>query len=403
MQEPTRILLIAGVPKPSCAHLCHGRCLKTFLEDLQHPGFPLLIHAARTVDDGATDVAGTLNPDLVLFCVQGSADPTEAIYRIRRSNPVVPLVALAPEGEDVATELTTRRAGADGYVRLEEFKKHPLEVVRDGLFRRPVPDIHPLSLNDLEMLGRRLASYRLARDHLRAAESEIDRFATLMRDRDAFAAELASIFRAFPDFCVRIDRNKRVMRTYGGNMRALGSPSPGSQIRDCLPSDIAATVEKAVDEANGVRNLEYQLTLDGVAHWFEMRICRIIESNDVLAVVRDITERHDERVRYRTLFELTPAVIVGVTKDLQIIEWNHAAEQLYGVSRDAAIGTNYERFLPAEERDRSWVEVDRILTLGRTSGFVNEVIAATGKRVKIQWNCGVCPYGILAAGIPVDT
>src|ERR1051326_8776730 len=58
-------------------------------------------------------------------------------------------------------------------------------------------------------------------------------------------------------------------------------------------------------------------------------------------------ELRRSRERYRGLLELSPAAVVLYDRDLIVVEWNKAAERLYGVDRDEVIGRPLPSVAPA--------------------------------------------------------
>lgn len=361
--------------------------------------FSIILKSASNPRDGL-DLIATFEPDLILIGtgVVWEEPTVEVLRQIRYRAPLVPTVLVGSSSEDLSG--LSKQAGADSYVTREDLASRPLEVVRDGLFRRFSPDPRALTEEDIEVLRRRITTNRTARAQLKETEREIDRFAHLVRQRDQLLYELQGVFRVFPDFCIRINAGQEITKWYGGDAALFARPErfTGKKIREIVPIDIAEQLEREVTRANGVRTLEYTLTLGGTPHWFEARMCRLPDG-DVLAVVRDITDRHLEKVRYRTLFELTPAVIVGLDSLLRVVDWNHAAEELFGVPREEALGVNYvDRFLPPEAKEPVTAEVQRILAGGRVLDYRNQVLTARGP-VTVAWNAGLCPYGVLAVGL----
>jgi PAS domain S-box-containing protein len=59
-------------------------------------------------------------------------------------------------------------------------------------------------------------------------------------------------------------------------------------------------------------------------------------------------ELRRSRERYRGLLELSPAAVVLYDRDMIVVEWNKAAERLYGVDRDDVIGRPLPSVAPAD-------------------------------------------------------
>jgi two-component system, NarL family, sensor histidine kinase UhpB len=110
-------------------------------------------------------------------------------------------------------------------------------------------------------------------------------------------------------------------------------------------------------------------------------------------------------VRFSALVETGPSVIVGLAPDHRIVEWNRAAEQIYGWSRNEALGKDYvATFLPVEVREAVGADIRMVLQGRPTKAYENEVIHRNGSRHTLLWN--VCrftdeqqrPLGLLAIG-----
>jgi PAS domain S-box-containing protein len=113
----------------------------------------------------------------------------------------------------------------------------------------------------------------------------------------------------------------------------------------------------------------------------------------------------ESELRFSALVETGPSVIVGLTPDHRIAEWNRAAEQLYGWPRHEALGKDYvTTFLPLEVRGPVTEEIRKVLSGRPTVAHENEVIQRNGNRRTMLWN--VCrftdeqqrPLGLLAIG-----
>jgi PAS domain S-box-containing protein len=109
--------------------------------------------------------------------------------------------------------------------------------------------------------------------------------------------------------------------------------------------------------------------------------------------------------RFRSLIEAAPIVILHLSSDYRILEFNPEAERLYGRRREDVIGANYlELFLPEDERDRVAADIGKVITGEPTRDFENPVRAADGQLHDMVWNadrlvgCQGQLTGIIAVG-----
>lgn len=90
---------------------------------------------------------------------------------------------------------------------------------------------------------------------------------------------------------------------------------------------------------------------------------------------------------YRLLVETAGCVILILSPDNEILEWNPKAEEIYGVPRSEAIGRDYvETFLPEDARDDVSAEIGRVLRGEPAKGFENRVLGGDGGTRILAWN-----------------
>lgn len=113
----------------------------------------------------------------------------------------------------------------------------------------------------------------------------------------------------------------------------------------------------------------------------------LVASYDITA--RKLTEQALEQAegRSRTIIETTGCVVLCLDTAYRILEWNRAAEKLYGWRKAEVLGKDYvEWFLPKEVRGRVTDEIQRVLAGGDTEGYPNPVITRDGSERQILWN-----------------
>ncbi|WP_187170495.1 PAS domain-containing hybrid sensor histidine kinase/response regulator [Salidesulfovibrio onnuriiensis] len=120
------------------------------------------------------------------------------------------------------------------------------------------------------------------------------------------------------------------------------------------------------------------------------------------------TAQAEARVRLDALLETLGNIILIISTDYTVLEFNREAETLLGKKRSEVVGCNYlEIFIPPEEREVVMGDIDRVLGGEATLDFENEVVGADGQERTIVWNVTRMlgaqrePIGIVATGTDV--
>jgi PAS domain S-box-containing protein len=106
--------------------------------------------------------------------------------------------------------------------------------------------------------------------------------------------ELEAIFSALPDLYFRVDAQGTYLDCRAGRMVDLYVPRDqllGKRVRDVMPPDVAAVIEKAIVEvleSQSVVTVEYDLTWGNNTQYFEARLLPLVEGQAV-AVIRNVT------------------------------------------------------------------------------------------------------------------
>jgi PAS domain S-box-containing protein len=119
-----------------------------------------------------------------------------------------------------------------------------------------------------------------------------------------------------------------------------------------------------------------------------------LEWDQISGMIADVTKRKyvEEQLRksetkFRSLINTAASVIIVLSPDGTITEFNSEAEKLFGVERFDAIGSNYfERFLPEQVLEAVKSDFKEVLA-GKTSrGLENPIITADGSVCYLSWN-----------------
>jgi len=200
------------------------------------------------------------------------------------------------------------------------------------------------------------SSHVMFRNH--ANESEmycIDLDLTGLRHAEAQARQselvLDSVFQALPDLFFLIDPDESIRDYRAQQISDLYTPPEtflGKRMQDVLPPLIAAQFDEnraMVAEHGGLATYEYALEIAHDIRQFEARLSQLPDSPQVVAIVREITERkraeeaiHDSEERYRTIFEGAPEGVWLIGSDRRTIEVNRCLCGILGYQREEMIG-----------------------------------------------------------------
>ena len=164
-----------------------------------------------------------------------------------------------------------------------------------------------------------------------------------------------TLLAAVPDLLLRIKGDGTFLECKGAeNFDTYVPPDQflGKNVRDILPTDtgerIMAKIQNAL-QTGKAQVFEYPLLENGETRNYESRIV-VSGQDDVLALVRDITERkrtedalRNSEARNRAILEAAPDGILTFDKSGVIDSFNPAAERIFGLSApevlDGKIGT----------------------------------------------------------------
>lgn len=116
----------------------------------------------------------------------------------------------------------------------------------------------------------------------------------------------------------------------------------------------------------------------------------------------------DPAALLESAMDTTGSVVLALRPDHSICYWNRAAERLYGLGRDDALGLDYvATFIVPEQREAIAADIRKVLGGEPTWGFEDDSVVADGTRRTLIWNVRrfenadgeVC--GIVAAGMDI--
>ncbi|MCW5313972.1 PAS domain S-box protein [Nostoc sp. KVJ3] len=178
-------------------------------------------------------------------------------------------------------------------------------------------------------------------------------------------ARYQAILDAIPDLMFRISRDGEYLdlKSEGANVTLSREEIVGKHVKELLPSDVAAisleAIAKTLDSGT-LQTCEYQLATPLGVRDYEARLV-VSGADEVLAIVRDITERKQAEVALQNLaqkfakaFSCSPdSITISTLQTGRFIEVNDSFVELSGYQRDEAIGkTSFELNLWVDDDDR---------------------------------------------------
>ncbi|WP_375512663.1 PAS domain S-box protein [uncultured Nostoc sp.] len=168
-------------------------------------------------------------------------------------------------------------------------------------------------------------------------------------------ARYQAILDAIPDLMFRISRDSEYLdlKSEGANVTLSREEIVGKHVQELLPSDVATisleAIAKTLDSGT-LQTCEYQLPTPLGVKDYEARLV-VSGQDEVVAIVRDITERKQAEVALQNLaqkfakaFSCSPdSITISTLQEGRFIEVNDSFVKLSGYERDQAIGkTSFE-------------------------------------------------------------
>ncbi|MCC5666544.1 PAS domain S-box protein [Nostoc sp. CHAB 5784] len=178
-------------------------------------------------------------------------------------------------------------------------------------------------------------------------------------------ARYKAVLDAIPDLMFRISRDSEYLdlKSEGANVILSREEIVGKHVQELLPSDVATisleAIAKTLDSGT-LQTCEYQLPTPLGVKDYEARLV-VSGQDEVVAIVRDITERKQAEVALQNLaqkfakaFSCSPdSITISTLQEGRFIEVNDSFVKLSGYERDEAIGkTSFELNLWVHDRDR---------------------------------------------------
>ncbi|KPL06561.1 hypothetical protein AMJ86_08110, partial [bacterium SM23_57] len=95
----------------------------------------------------------------------------------------------------------------------------------------------------------------------------------------------------------------------------------------------------------------------------------------------------EQHVSFQSFIDTLPSVIICLSTQGKIIEFNSKAEKVYGCTREEVYGRNFhELFLHTETQESVWDTINNVLAGKLTWGFEHPVTCADGVERIFSWN-----------------
>lgn len=165
-----------------------------------------------------------------------------------------------------------------------------------------------------------------------------------------------------------------------------------------LQEDEFYEMELFLNKDAGIQGQEVEFRrADESSFWGSLSTVRkALSSGEInfIATIVDLTARKiaedrisESEARYRSVFNTAGSVIVCLNTDFEIIEWNYAAESIFGYNREEVIGKNYLS-LVVDPDYALMVKKDfqKVLNGLATENFEYRVITSEGEGKYLLWN-----------------
>jgi PAS domain S-box-containing protein len=181
-----------------------------------------------------------------------------------------------------------------------------------------------------------------------------------IQQRDLAESSLDTVFNSLPDFFFRMKADGTVLDYRAQQDSDLYIPPEvclGKRVQDVMPPEVGSlyvTNIEIVNETGELTTFEYALKDRQSMRHYEARLTRLAENNQLIAVVRDITQNKRAQMALReseftmsSIFRAAP-VGIGLLSDRIILKVNEKFCEITGYSSDEIVGKSTEFLYPSD-------------------------------------------------------
>lgn len=189
-----------------------------------------------------------------------------------------------------------------------------------------------------------------------------------------------TLLNALPDLIFRLNLDGRILDFNARSTDDL-SMAPENFINKCVSEVMPA--EAAERTMTAIRNsiahssfefYEYDLVKGGCVHWYEARVIKLSE-NEVIAVVRDITQLYHARMaltesenRFRIIAEKTGTIVYDINLNSGVIHRDGAIQDLLGYTKKEFQGISFNDYLDLIIPEDRQLAMDSVIKYSHNGG-----------------------------------
>ena len=161
--------------------------------------------------------------------------------------------------------------------------------------------------------------------------------------------------------------------------------------------EVIKFMKEKLSKGEGFKDVEIiNYTKDGVPYWVNIEVNPIHNEKGELvqfiAIESDVTEKKESRKiladsveRSRILIDQSPIGVIEWDLDFKVRQWNRAAENIFGYSREKAVGKHAEFILTEEVKPHVEQVWEALTSLKGGERSTNVNITRNGKHIMCEW------------------